>query len=166
MQCKVQDRVNSVKYRKQFCVKCSHFARPAKCTSYSWEITTSSCWPKSSTSGWPAVGNGEGRGRLHSPNGVVWTVQMYETYSSKWTTVQWTAYVTSIWTVQMDDGPMDRPCNVNLDGPLDRLYYGNLDRPKLRLWTVILDRPKIRLWTVILDRPKLRLLTVILDDPK
>ena len=48
---------------------------------------------------------------------------------SKWTTVQWTAYVTSIWTVQMDDGPMDRPCDVILDGPLDRLYYGNLDRP-------------------------------------
>ena len=27
---------------------------------------------------------------------------------SKWTAVQWTAYVTSIWTVQMDDGPLDR----------------------------------------------------------
>ena len=64
---------------------------------------------------------------------------------SKWTTVQWTVHVTSIWTVQMDDGPMDRLCYVNLDGPLDRLYYGNLDRPKLRLWTVILDCPKIRL---------------------
>ena len=99
---------------------------------------------------------------------------------SKWTAVQWTAYVTSVWTVQMDDGPMDRLCYVNLDrpngqrsngppmlrqfgpskwttmvfhldGPLDRLYYGKLDRPKLRLWTVILDRPKRRSWTVILD---------------
>ena len=81
---------------------------------------------------------------------------------SKWTMVQWTDYVTSIWTVQMDDGPMDRLCCVNLD----RLYYSNLDRPKLRLWTVILDRPKLQLWAVILDRPKLRLWTVILDDPK
>ena len=35
-------------------------------------------------------------GRLPSPNGVVWTVQMYETYSSKWTTVHWTAYITVI----------------------------------------------------------------------
>ena len=31
------------------------------------------------------------RGRLPSPSGVVWTVQMYETYLSKWTAVQWTA---------------------------------------------------------------------------
>ena len=27
---------------------------------------------------------------------------------SKWTTVQWTVHVMSIWTVQMDDGPIDR----------------------------------------------------------
>ena len=47
----------------------------------------------------PRVPKIEGGGRLHSPNGVVWTVQMYETYSSKWTTIQWTAYVTSILTV-------------------------------------------------------------------
>ena len=72
---------------------------------------------------------------------------------SKWTMVQWTAYVTSIWT-------------VHLNIPLDRLYYSNLERPKLRLLTVILDHPKIRLLTIILDRPKLRLLTVTLDNPK
>ena len=29
------------------------------------------------------VNAGEGGGRLHSPNGVCWTVQMYETYPSK-----------------------------------------------------------------------------------
>ena len=85
---------------------------------------------------------------------------------SKWTTVQWTVYVTSIWTVQMDDGPMDSPCYVNLDGPLERLYYGNLERPKLRLWTVILGHPKLWFWTVILERQKLRFWTVILDHPK
>ena len=143
MQCKVQDRVNSVKYRKQFCVKCSHFARPAKCTSYSWEITTSSCWPKSSTSGWPAVGNGEGRGRLHSPNGVVWTVQMYETYSSKWMTIQWTAYVKSIWTDQMDSGPMDRLCYVNLDRPNGRQSIGPSS-----IWTVHWTAYITVIWTV------------------
>ena len=154
MQCKVQDRVNSVKYRKQFCVKCSHFARPAKCTSYSWEITTSSCWPKSSTSGWPAVGNGEGRGRLHSPNGVVWTVQMYETYSSKWMTIQWTANFKSFWTDQMDGGPMDHLCYVNFDRPNGRRSNG---LPMLRQfgpskwttvhWTVVhLDGPLDRLY--------------------
>ena len=37
----------------------------------------------------------------------------------------WTAYDTSIWTVQVDDGPMDRPCYVNLDGPLDRRPFGH-----------------------------------------
>ena len=132
-------------------------------------------------------------GRLPSSNGFVLTVQMNKTYSSKWMTVQWTAYITSILTVQMDDGPRDRPCYVNLDrstvqwtayvtsiwtvqvvdGPmdrqcyanLDRIYYSNLDPLKLRLWTVILDCPKMRLWTVILEWPKLRLWTVILDGP-
>ena len=34
--------------------------------------------------------------------------QMYKTLLPKWTTVQWTAYVTSIWTVQINDNPMDR----------------------------------------------------------
>ena len=42
---------------------------------------------------------------------------------SKWTMVQWTAYVTSILTVQMNDSPMDRPCYVNLDRPFGR-YIG------------------------------------------
>ena len=57
---------------------------------------------------------------------------------SKRQMVQWTAYVTSIWTVQMDSSPMDRPCYVNLDGPSDHVYYANLDHPKLRLWSIIL----------------------------
>ena len=72
--------------------------------------------------------------QLDGPNIRSLTVQM--------ATVQWTVHVTSIWTVQMDDGLMDRICNVNLD------------RPKIRLWTVVLDRPKLRLGTVILDRQK------------
>ena len=60
---------------------------------------------------------------------------------SKWATVQWTAYVMSIWTVQMDDGQMDRLYYINLDRPNGqqsnepsmlrqyRLYYSNLDGP-------------------------------------
>ena len=36
---------------------------------------------------------------------------------SKWTPVRWTGYVTSIWTIQIDDGPMDRLGSVNLDRP-------------------------------------------------
>ena len=76
-------------------------------------------------------------------------------------------------TVQMDDGPMDRPNGQRSNGqskwtvhvtsiwtvqmdncPTDRLCYVNLDRPKLRSLPVILDHKTIRLLTVILDRPK------------
>ena len=39
---------------------------------------------------------------------------------SKWTKVQWTSYITLIWTVQMDVGPMDLPYYVNLDRPNGR----------------------------------------------
>ena len=114
---------------------------------------------------------------------------------TKWTVVQWTAYVTSIWTVQMDDGPMDRPCNVNLDRPNGRRSIGPssiwmvqidvtyavhrtvvyLDSPNGRrsngqsIGPPIygnLDRQKLRLWTVILDRLKIQLWTVILDCHK
>ena len=49
----------------------------------------------------------------------------------KWTMVQWTVYVPSIWTVQMDHGQMDRPCNVNLDRPNGRRSIGPSS-----IWTV------------------------------
>ena len=54
-------------------------------------------------------------------------VQIYGHQPSKWTKVQLTVHVTSIWTIQMDNGPMDRLCYVNLDGP------------KILLLTVVLD---------------------------
>ena len=70
----------------------------------------------------------------------------------KWAMVQWTAYITLIWTFQMEKGLMDDPFYDNLDhlkwttyikitwtihissiwavqiedGPLDHLYYGNM----------------------------------------
>ena len=111
---------------------------------------------------------------------------MYETYPSKWMTIQWYAYVTSIWTVHMDDGPMDRLCYVNLDRPNGRRSNGPfmlrlIGPPKWTTvhWTVVyldspldwlyygnLDRPKLRLWTITLDCPKIWLLTVILERPK
>ena len=50
---------------------------------------------------------------------------------SKWTAVQWTAYVTLIWTVQMDDGLMDRLCYTNLDCP-----NGRRSNRLLSIWTV------------------------------
>ena len=87
---------------------------------------------------------------ISPPNGVVWTIQMYKTYSSKWTTVQWTACVTSIWTVQIDDGPMDRLCYVNLDCP-------NGQRPMLRQfgpskWTTVQWNVHVTsIWTVQMD---------------
>ena len=43
---------------------------------------------------------------------------------SKLKAVQWTAYVTSIWTVQIKGGPMDRLCYVNLDRPNGRRSNG------------------------------------------
>ena len=82
-------------------------------------------------------------GRLHSPNGVVWAVQMYKTYSSKWTMIQWTAYVTSIWTVQMDDSSMDRLCYVNLDRPNGRRSNGPLS-----IWMVHWTAYITVIWTV------------------
>ena len=112
---------------------------------------------------------------------------------TKWTVVQWTAYVTSIWTVQMDDGPMDRVCYINLgcpnrrqsDGPPTLRQFGpfkwtmvqwtvhetsiwtvQMDGPLDRLYYGNLDRPKLRLLTLILDCQKIRLWTVILDRPK
>ena len=105
---------------------------------------------------------------------------------SKWTVVQWTAYVKSIWTVQMDDGPMDSLCYAKLDRPNGQRSNGppmlrkyGLSKWTMVQWTVVhldgpldnlyygnLDRPKPRLWTTILDCPKIRLCTVILDDSK
>ena len=35
---------------------------------------------------------------------------MYETCLFKWIVVKWIAYITPIWTVQMDDGLMNRLC--------------------------------------------------------
>ena len=42
---------------------------------------------------------------------------------SKWTALQWTAYVTSIWAVQMDDGPMAcRPFGRSIKPPILRKF--------------------------------------------
>ena len=56
---------------------------------------------------------------LDRPNGrrSNWLPMLREFGPSKLTTVQWTTYVTLIWTVQMDDGPMERLSYVNLDRP-------------------------------------------------
>ena len=70
-----------------------------------------------------------GGGSLSSQNGVCWTVKMYKTYLSKWTVVQWTAYVMLIWSVQMDNGPMDHLYCVNLNRPNRRQSNGS---PMLR----------------------------------
>ena len=76
---------------------------------------------------------------------------------TKWTVVQWTAYVTSIWTVQMDDGPMDRVCYVNLDRPNRQQsdwpptlrQFGPFKWTMVQ-WTVVhLDSPLDHLFTVI-----------------
>ena len=61
---------------------------------------------------------------------IVWT------YSSKWTVIHWTAYVTLIWTIQMDKAPLDAYvtsiCTVQMDkGPMNRLYYVNLNQPSM-----------------------------------
>ena len=61
---------------------------------------------------------------------------------SKWTTVQWTAYITSIWIVQMDDGPMEGPCYVNLDRPNGRRSTGPSS-----IWTVQLTAYITVIWT-------------------
>ena len=105
---------------------------------------------------------------------------------SKWTTVEWTAYVTSIWTVQMEDGPMDRLCYVNLDrlngrrsnGPSMLRQFGpskwttvhwtvvHLNGPLDHLYLANLNSSKLWSWTVILDSLKIRMWTVILALPK
>ena len=85
-----------------------------------------------------------------------------------------TAYVTSIWTVQRGDGPMDRLCYVNLNRPNGRRSNGP---SKLRQfgpskwttvqWTVVyLDGPLDRLYYGNLHHPNLWLLTILLDRPK
>ena len=51
---------------------------------------------------------------------------------------QWKAYVMSIWTVQMDDGPMNSPCYVNLDRP---------NAPS-SIWTVNWTTYITLIWTV------------------
>ena len=93
-----------------------------------------------------------------------------------------------VWTVQMDNGPLDRLCYVNLARPNGRRLrqFGpskwtlvqwtvhftslwtivHLDGPFDRLYCGNLDRPKLQLRTVILDCPKIRLSTVILERPK
>ena len=38
------------------------------------------------------------------------------------TTVQWTDYFTVVWNVQLDNGPLDHLCYVNLDYPI--FFYG------------------------------------------
>ena len=47
---------------------------------------------------------------------------------SKWTTVHWTVHVTSIWTVQMDGGPLDR-C------PFGQVSFVHFDGPYNSIWT-------------------------------
>ena len=76
----------------------------------------------------------------------IWTIQIYVCGPSIWTTLEhiigWSKYTLTdrpngrsgevqldcpdIWslTVQMDDGPMDRPCYVNLDSPNRRRSNG------------------------------------------
>ena len=70
-------------------------------------------------------------------------------------------------TVQMDDGPMDRPCNVNLDRPNGRRSNGP---PMLRQFgpskITVVDRYFGLLKNMVVDRPKLWLRTVILDRQK
>ena len=43
---------------------------------------------------------------------------------SKWTAVQWTTYVTLIWPVQMDGGPINHLYYINLDPPNGRRSNG------------------------------------------
>ena len=52
---------------------------------------------------------------------------------SKWMTVQWTAYVTSIWTIQ------NYGCGL-LFWTIKKMV---VDRPKLRLGTVTLDHKNV-----------------------
>ena len=86
---------------------------------------------------------------------------------SKWTVVQWNAYVTSIWTVQMNDCTMDCLCYVNLDLPngpngpssiwtvSDRIFglsnWTSPDRLFGNLVNVYFDHPIIRSRVVQMD---------------
>ena len=56
------------------------------------------------SNGPPMLRNNLDRPKGRRSNGPPMLLQFGQ---SKWTTVQWTVHVTSIWTVQMDDGPMD-----------------------------------------------------------
>ena len=84
---------------------------------------------------------------------------------SKWTGVQWTAYVTPIWTVQMDVGPTDRLCYVNFDRPNGRRSNGlsMLGQFGPSKWTTVqytvvhLDSPLDHQYYGNLDRLKLQL---------
>ena len=67
--------------------------------------------------------------RLHRTNEVLWTVQMYETCSFKWIVVKWIAYITPIWTVQMDDGPMNRLCYSGYSVQPSLLLAATVNRP-------------------------------------
>ena len=62
---------------------------------------------------------------------------------SKWTTVQWTAYVTSIWTVHIDDGPMDHQCYINLNRANQRRSNGPSS-----IWTDHWTAYIMVIWTV------------------
>ena len=110
-------------------------------------------------------------GRLHNPNGIVWTVQMYKNLLVQMDDGSMD------WTFQMDGGPMDRQCYINLDrsnggrsnGPPMLCQFGPSKWMTVQwtayvssIWTVQMDGPLDR----NLDRPKLRLLTIILDLPK
>ena len=64
--------------------------------------------------------------KLNSDKEEVYTVLIELIGPFKWMVVQWTAYVTLIWSAQIDDGPMDHLYYVNFDRPNGRPFYGPL----------------------------------------
>ena len=147
---------------------------PFPCGGHVWPLVVMCCsiWTREGHLQWgPGIGRKAPQSKwncMDRPNVLNLLVQMDDGLSngppmsrqfgpSKGTVVQWTAYVMSIWTVQMDDGPMDLLCYVNLDLPNEQWSIGPSS-----IWTVHWTAYTTLIWSI----KKIWLLTLILDRKK